>query len=96
MKYLYSIPGMEDVEDVIISSGPNTWPNWRNFSDRIIQPGDIVFMDLAALTWNGPIQQISLARYLDHLGVNRNVAGERWTKIDIAQLEQAYHDGETS
>ncbi|MGZ3330055.1 MAG: M24 family metallopeptidase, partial [Xanthobacteraceae bacterium] len=53
MKYLYSIPGMEDVEDVIVSSGPNTWPNWRNFSDRIIQPGDIVFMDLAALTWNG-------------------------------------------
>ena len=36
-----------------MSSGPNTWPNWRNFSDRIIQPGDIVFMDLAALTWNG-------------------------------------------
>ena len=31
----------------------NTWPNWRNFSDRIIKPGDIVFMDLAALTWNG-------------------------------------------
>ena len=53
MEYLYSIPGMEDVEDVIVSSGPNTWPNWRNFSDRIIQPGDIVFMDLAALTWNG-------------------------------------------
>jgi Xaa-Pro dipeptidase len=53
MQYLYSIPGMEDVEDVIVSSGPNTWPNWRNFTDRIIQPGDIVFMDLAALTWNG-------------------------------------------
>ncbi len=53
MEYLYRIPGMEDVEDVIVSSGPNTWPNWRNFSDRIIQPGDIVFMDLAALTWNG-------------------------------------------
>jgi len=49
----YNIPGVEDVEDVIVSSGPNTWPNWRNFSDRIIQPGDIVFMDLAALTWNG-------------------------------------------
>jgi len=53
MEYLYSIPGMEDVEDVIVSSGPNTWPNWRNFSDRIVKPGDIVFMDLAALTWNG-------------------------------------------
>ena len=53
MDYLYSWPGMEDVEDVIVSSGPNTWPNWRNFSDRIILPGDITFMDLAALTWNG-------------------------------------------
>ncbi len=53
MGYLYAIPGVEDVEDVIVSSGPNTWPNWRNFSDRIIKPGDIVFMDLAALTWNG-------------------------------------------
>jgi len=53
MEYLYSFPGMEDVEDVIVSSGPNTWPNWRNFSDRIIKPGDITFMDLAALTWNG-------------------------------------------
>jgi Xaa-Pro dipeptidase len=53
MDYLYSFPGMEDVEDVIVSSGPNTWPNWRNFSDRIIKPGDITFMDLAALTWNG-------------------------------------------
>ena len=49
MEFLYSIPGMEDVEDVIVSSGLNTWPNWRNFSDRIIRPGDIVFMDLAAL-----------------------------------------------
>ncbi len=53
MNFLYDIPGVEDVEDVIVSSGPNTWPNWRNFSDRIIKPGDIVFMDLAALTWNG-------------------------------------------
>lgn len=51
--YLYNIPGMEDVEDVIVSSGPNAWPNWRNFSDRIIRPGDIVIIDLAALTWNG-------------------------------------------
>jgi Xaa-Pro aminopeptidase len=38
MKYLFDIPGMEDVEDIIVSSGPNAWPNWRNFSDRIIRP----------------------------------------------------------
>jgi Xaa-Pro aminopeptidase len=50
---LYRIPGMEDVEDVIVSSGPNAWPNWRNFSDRIIRPGELVIVDLAALTWNG-------------------------------------------
>ena len=44
---------MEDVEDVIVSSGPNAWPNWRNFSDRMIRPGELVIVDLAALTWNG-------------------------------------------
>ncbi len=38
-EFLYSFPGMEDVEDVIVSSGPNAWPNWRNFSDRMIRPG---------------------------------------------------------
>ena len=53
MQYLYNIPGMENVEDVIVSSGPNAWPNWRNHGDRIIRPGDIVIIDLAALTWNG-------------------------------------------
>src|SRR5437016_3215174 len=46
MEFLYNIPGMEDVEDVIVSSGPNTWPNWRNFSDRIIKPGETVLADL--------------------------------------------------
>ena len=40
-EYLYSFPGVEDVEDVIVSSGPNAWPNWRNFSDRIIRPGEL-------------------------------------------------------
>jgi Xaa-Pro dipeptidase len=52
-EYLYNIPGMEDVEDIIVSSGPNAWPNWRNFSDRLIRPGELVIIDLAALTWNG-------------------------------------------
>ena len=50
MEYLYNFPGMENVEDVIVSSGPNAWPNWRNHGDRIIRPGDIVIIDLAALT----------------------------------------------
>ena len=29
-------------------SGPNAWPNWRNFSDRMIRPGELVIVDLAA------------------------------------------------
>jgi Xaa-Pro aminopeptidase len=53
LKYLYSFAGVEDVEDLICSSGPNCWPNWRNFSDRILRPGDLLFIDLAAVTWNG-------------------------------------------
>jgi Xaa-Pro aminopeptidase len=50
MNLLYNIPGVEDVEDIIVSSGPNSWPNWRHFSDRIIQPGDLVIIDMAAVT----------------------------------------------
>lgn len=53
MQFLYNIPGVEDVEDVIVASGPNCWPNWRNFSDRMLRPGDLVMIDLAAVTWNG-------------------------------------------
>src|ERR1043165_5153154 len=52
MEVYYSIPGMGHVGEVIVPPDPHAWPNWRNFSDRIILPGDIVFMDLAALTWN--------------------------------------------
>src|SRR5262249_24486496 len=52
-EYLYGFPGVEDVEDIIVSSGPNAWPNWRNFSDRIIRPGELVIIDVAALTWKG-------------------------------------------
>jgi hypothetical protein len=44
-------PGMEDVEDVIVV-GTNTWPNWRNFSDRIISLATSSSW-IAALTWNG-------------------------------------------
>src|SRR3970040_2978483 len=53
MEYLYNIPGMEDVEDVIVSSGPNTRPNWRNFSDRLIRPGELGIVHLAAPPCHG-------------------------------------------
>ena len=52
-KYLFEHPGIEDLEDVICSSGPFTWPNIRTFSDRIIRPGDLVFVDLAGVSFMG-------------------------------------------
>jgi Xaa-Pro aminopeptidase len=45
MEFLYSIPGMEDVEDVIVSSGRTPGPTGAT-SRSHHQPGDIVFMDL--------------------------------------------------
>lgn len=53
LKYLFEFPGVEHVEDVIVSSGPNTCPNVRTFSDRIIRPGDLVFVDLAGVSFMG-------------------------------------------
>jgi len=47
MQYLYSVPGMEDVEDVIVSSGPNTCRTGAISPIAFVKPGDIVFMDLA-------------------------------------------------
>ncbi len=44
--------GADDVEAVNSISGPRTNPNWHDFSDRTIRPGDIVFMDVMA-AYNG-------------------------------------------
>ncbi|MFC1916503.1 M24 family metallopeptidase, partial [Chloroflexota bacterium] len=52
-KYFYEHPGVENIVDIICSSGPNTWPNVRAFSDRIILPGDMVFVDLAGIQFMG-------------------------------------------
>jgi len=52
MKYVFSIPGIEHVENIIVGSGPNGWPNWRTFTDRIIRYGDLVLIDIV-IVWNG-------------------------------------------
>jgi Xaa-Pro aminopeptidase len=52
MKYVMSIPGVEHIENFICVSGPNSWPNWRTFTDRMIRYGDLVLIDLV-LVWNG-------------------------------------------
>lgn len=43
--------GMDDMMPEV-ASGPNTWPNNKSFTDRIIRPGDLVFCDLPA-SYNG-------------------------------------------
>lgn len=50
--YAYSNRGVDFVETIIVSSGPNTWPNNRTFTDRIIGYGDLVFIDVV-IAWNG-------------------------------------------
>jgi Xaa-Pro aminopeptidase len=50
--YAYSVKGIDFVETIIVSSGPNTWPNNRTFTDRIIGFGDLVFIDVV-IAWNG-------------------------------------------
>jgi len=52
MKYIFEIPGVEHVENLICVSGPNSWPNWRTFTDRFIRYGDLVLIDIV-LVWNG-------------------------------------------
>jgi Xaa-Pro dipeptidase len=50
--YAYSFPGLDYVETIIVSSGPNTWPNNRSFTDRIVGFGDLLFIDVV-IAWNG-------------------------------------------
>ncbi|HWQ17680.1 MAG TPA: Xaa-Pro peptidase family protein [Sulfolobales archaeon] len=51
-KVAYSIPNVDHVETIIVSSGPHSWPNYRNFTDRIIEYGDLVVIDVV-IAWNG-------------------------------------------
>lgn len=52
MNFAYSIPNVDHVETIIVSSGPHSWPNYRNFTDRMIEYGDLVVIDVV-ITWNG-------------------------------------------
>jgi len=53
MQYLYSVPGMEDVEDVIVSSGPNTWPELAQLLRPHRQARRYRVHGSRRATWNG-------------------------------------------
>lgn len=38
---------------IFAASGPHSWPNPREFSDRMIAPGDMVYMDTYNVDYNG-------------------------------------------
>jgi Xaa-Pro aminopeptidase len=48
MKY-----GCEPWPHSYVISGPNTWPIYRNMTDRCIRPGEIVIADTVHSAWNG-------------------------------------------
>jgi len=52
MQYAYSIPNVDHVETIIVSCGPHSWPNYRNFTDRMIEYGDLCVIDVV-IAWNG-------------------------------------------
>jgi len=51
-KACYSIGG-EVHSGVFCTSGPYSWPNLRHMTGRLIEPGDVVYMDVYNTSWNG-------------------------------------------
>lgn len=45
--------GAEDLGGFTIAAGPNTWPNIKFFSDRMIRPHDLIIFDTAIAGFNG-------------------------------------------
>jgi Xaa-Pro dipeptidase len=41
----YRCGGTSSGDGFVVASGPNSWPNLRWFTDRMIRPGDVVFTD---------------------------------------------------
>jgi Xaa-Pro aminopeptidase len=45
--------GMDDITGFTVCSGPNTWPNRKFYTDRIIRPGDLVTFDIGGAGYMG-------------------------------------------
>ncbi|WP_309493279.1 Xaa-Pro peptidase family protein [Candidatus Hecatella orcuttiae] len=45
--------GMDDIIGFTVCSGPNAWPNFKFYTDRIIRPGDTVTFDIGGASYNG-------------------------------------------
>ncbi|MBO8182428.1 MAG: aminopeptidase P family protein [Archaeoglobus sp.] len=53
MRYTAMKMGAETTGESFVASGENTWPNYRNMTDRFIRPGDLIFADNIQISWNG-------------------------------------------
>lgn len=53
MDYIGMKYGGEPTPGSWCGSGPHTWPNFRNSTDRVIRPGDIFYADAIQVSWNG-------------------------------------------
>ena len=64
--------------------GPNSWaPTGGIFSDRIIQPGDLVIIDMAAVTWNG-LQELHVPHLLRRQEAHRRAAEVLRPRLQVA------------
>lgn len=54
-----------------VCSGPDSWPNQRTWTDRILRPGEVVFVDVFGCRWN----EYHTCQYLTY------VCGKAWPEI---------------
>ena len=48
----YSLGGTTHGDSWVVASGPNSWPNVRTFTDRMLRPGEVIFVDAFGVRWN--------------------------------------------
>ncbi len=67
----YRCGGTSYGDGFVVASGPNSWPNIRWFTDRMIRPGDVVFVDAYGVRY----QQYHTCYYRTF------VCGKAWPEI---------------
>jgi Xaa-Pro dipeptidase len=67
----YELGGTTHGDTFVAASGPNSWPNFRTFTDRMIRPGDVVFVDVFGI------------RFMEYHGCYYRtfVCGKAWPEI---------------
>ncbi len=76
----YKLGGTTYGDGFVVASGPNSWPNIRYFTDRMIRPGDSIFVDAYGIRY----QQYHTCYYRTF------VCGKAWPEIKEAFKKVAH------